>query len=462
MQVTSRFQDRDRPENLVSRLIAQLSHHALWDSVLIYLPPALASIYIITSLSQAAWLSELTAILIIAGAIGCGLLAVMLRYRPLIPGVSSAAQLVDQRAGAQDHFLTMATIEQAHCSESFMARLRHETASFGERVELKRDFPYKLKRSAFWSVGFSLLAVILMHVLVSLVEPGVRSLPVHQRLRGLAEQMAQKPGLNRLAQDLKALAAKLEDPKIPREEKQTLAQEMEKKVVEQQKKEEQQENRDLLSQAASTMKGVEQEQSASGQDQQKDQQKGSGGIQSNLPQKGQGDSKQSQGGDGESKSDSSAQPSKDMQKGNSAQGNPKEPGQDKNQQSADAKGNEPDPKQPRNDQSKEKTGKSEGASKEGAGKNQASEEPPQGAPPAERFYKTGEGKEGIRGARYVTVQLPEEVAADAKGESRAAKESKGIRARPQVPVSNAPLPAHVPNAPTEKQQVPIEYRSIIR
>src|SRR6266540_3092084 len=403
MQVTSRFQDRDRPENLVIRLIAQLSHHALWDSVLIYLPPALASIYIITSLSQAAWLSELTAILIIAVAIGCGLLAVMLRYRPLIPSVSSAAQLVDQRAGAQDHFLTMATIEQAHCSEAFMARLCHETASFGERVELKRDFPYKLKRSAFWSVGFSLLAVILMHVLVSLVEPGVRSLPVHQRLRGLAEQMAQKPGLNRLAQDLKALATKLEDQK-----------------------------------------------------------KGSGGIQSNLPQKGQGDSKQSEGGDGESKSDSSAQPSKDMQKGNSAQGNPKEPGQDKKQQGADAKGNQSDPKQPGNDQSKEKTGKSEGASKEGAGKNQASEEPPQGAPPAERFYKTGEGKEGIRGARYVTVQLPEEVAADSKGESRAAKESKGIRARPQVPVSNAPLPAHVPNAPTEKQQVPIEYRGIIR
>jgi hypothetical protein len=460
MQVTSRFQDRDRPENLVSRLIAQLSQHALWDSVLIYIPPALALIYIITSLSYAAWLSELTAILIIAVAIGCGLLAVMLRYRALIPSVSSAARLVDQRAGAQDHFLTMATIEQGHCSASFMARLRHETASLGERVELKRDFPYKLKRSAFWSVGFSLFAVLLMHVLSPLVEPGTRSVPVYQRLRGLADQMAQKPGLNRLAQDLKALAATLEDPKMPREEKQTLAQEMEKKIVEQQKKEEEQENRDLLSQAASTMKGVEQ--SASGQDRQKDQQKGSGGIQSNLPQKGPGDSKQSQGGDGESKSDSSAQPSKDIQKGNSAEGNPKEPGQDKNQQAADAKGNQSDPKQPGNDQSKEKTGKSEGASKEGAGKNQASEEPPQGAPPAERFYKAGEGKEGIRGARYVTVQLPEEVAADAKGESRAAKESKGIHARPQVPVSNAPLPAHVPNAPTEKQQVPIEYRGIIR
>jgi hypothetical protein len=78
------------------------------------------------------------------------------------------------------------------------------------------------------------------------------------------------------------------------------------------------------------------------------------------------------------------------------------------------------------------------------------------------LHKPGEGKEGISGARYVTVQLPEDVAADSKGESRATKESKGSRARPQVPVSNVPLPAHVPNAPTEKQQMPIEYRGIIR
>jgi hypothetical protein len=31
-----------------------------------------------------------------------------------------------------------------------------------------------------------------------------------------------------------------------------------------------------------------------------------------------------------------------------------------------------------------------------------------------------------------------------------------------VPVSNAPLPAHLPNAPTERQHLPIEYRGIIR
>jgi hypothetical protein len=462
MQMISRLLDRERPENLVLRLVAQLSHHALWDALLIFLPPVLVLIYSVVVLSHAARISDLASFLIIAVAVGFGVLAVVLRYRPLIPSVLSAAQLVDQRSGANDHFLTLATIEPTHSPASLVARLSQETAGFMERVELKRDFPYKLKRSACWSVGMSLIAAILIHFLVPLAEPGIQMLPVSQRLSGLAETMAQKAGLNSLAQELKTLAAKIEDPKIHPEQKQALAQEIEKKIEEQQKKEEQQENRDLLGEAASTLKGVEKEQSASGQDQQKDQQKGGGGIQSNLPEKGQGDSKQGQGGEGQSKSDSSMQPSKDMQSGNSTQGKPKEPGQEKNQQSADAKGDQPNPNQPGNEQSKEKIGKSEGALKEGAGKDKASEEPPQGAPPAERFYKAGEGKEGISGARYVTVQLPEEVAADSKGTTRATKESKGTRGRSQVPLSNVPLPAHVPNAPTEKQQLPIEYRGIIR
>jgi uncharacterized membrane protein YhaH (DUF805 family) len=462
MKLPSRLHDRERPENLVLRLVAQLSHHALWDSLLIFLPPVLALIYSVVVLSHTARISDLASLLVIVVAVGFGVLGVVLHYRPLIPDVSSAAQLVDQRSGANDRFLTLATIEPTSSPASLVVRLSQETAGFMERVELKRDFPYNLKRSAYWSVGLSLIAAILVHFLVPLAEPGIQLLPVQQRLSALAEKLAQKPALNGLAKELRTLAARLEDPKIHQEEKQALAQEIEKQIEEQQKKEEQQENRDLLGEAASTLKGVEKEQSASGQDQQKDQQKGGGGIQSNLPQKGQGDSKQSQGGEGQSKNDPSTQPSKDMQSGNSAQGKPKEPGQEKNQQSGDAKGDQPNPNQPGTEQSKEKIGKGEGTLKEGASKDKASEEPPQGAPPAERFYKTGEGKEGISGARYVTVQLPEEMAADSKGTSRATKESKGTRARSQVPVSNVPLPAHVPNAPTEKQQLPIEYRGIIR
>ena len=44
----------------------------------------------------------------------------------------------------------------------------------------------------------------------------------------------------------------------------------------------------------------------------------------------------------------------------------------------------------------------------------------------------------------------------------ASKQSKDPKAYPKVPVSNVPLPAHVPDAPTEKQQLPLEYRGIIR
>jgi hypothetical protein len=60
------------------------------------------------------------------------------------------------------------------------------------------------------------------------------------------------------------------------------------------------------------------------------------------------------------------------------------------------------------------------------------------------------------------VQLPEELAADSTGEGILSKQSKESKAYPKAPVSNVPLPAHVPDAPTEKQQLPLEYRGIIR
>ena len=74
----------------------------------------------------------------------------------------------------------------------------------------------------------------------------------------------------------------------------------------------------------------------------------------------------------------------------------------------------------------------------------------------------GGGKEGLKNARYVTVQLPEDVAADAKGEKTGTRDSKGNRVGAKLPVSNTPLPAHLPDAPAEKQQMPLEYRGIIR
>jgi hypothetical protein len=342
--------------------------------------------------------------------------------------------------------------------------LRREAAIFSERIELKRDFPYQPKRWSYGSVVGSLIVATFIYFVAPLAEPMLRAAPVHERIREIAEKMAERPKLKGIAEALKALAAKIEDPKAPEEEKQKLVQEIEKQIAEQQKQEQDKNDRDLLDQAANQLGGAEQQQSASGKDQQKDQQNGAGGIQSNLPQDNQGESKQSQGGSGESKGERTAELSQDMQQGKSAQGNPKETGQDKNQPNqSETKNSQPDPSQPGKDQNKQKADKNQGGSKDGAGRNQASEEPPpQNVAPGERLYKNGEGKEGLKGARYVTVQLPEDVAADVKGESMTGKESKGNRVGAKVPVSNVPLPAHVPNAAMEKQQLPIEYRGIIR
>jgi len=464
MQIPANAVVRDRPESLVSRLAARLRHHALWDSLLLFVPPVLACVYTVFFLHRIAIIDEMHFFLVAAVAVALGLLAVTLRMRPRRPSIMSTARLADEKSGAKDHFLTLSTIDPEHCAPSFVARLRAETDDYRGRIEFKRDFPYKPKRSALASIFFSLLFAGIIHWVWPLALPLIRAaIPVPEQLRELSQKMAAAPGLKNLAQELKALAAKLEDPKVPEQEKQAAVQEMEKKIEEQQKKEEQKENRDLLSQAANTLEGTEKQQSASGKDQQKDQQQGAGGIQSNLPQRGEGESKQSQDGSGDSKQERDTQLGQDIQQGKLSQGNPKEPGQEKNQQNqGDDRNKQPDPNQPGKEQSKEKADKNQGGTKEGAGRNQASEEPPQGAPPADRFYKAGEGKDGIKGARYVTVQLPEEVVADTKGERMATKESKGNRVGAKVPVSNMPLPAHVPNAPTEKQQLPMEYRGIIR
>jgi hypothetical protein len=464
MQVLSRPSNPERPENLVRRLVAQLNRHILWDSLLLFMPPAAAVVYILALLYQAAWLSQTAVVVTAIFTLALGAFAVSLRRGPLFPTVRRAACLIDQRSGAKDHFLTLATLDPASQPSALLTRLRLQAEGFLTRIELRRDFPYKLKRSAYWSLGASLITAILVHLLLPVVQ-SARYSTVQERLREIAQQMAAKPGLRTLANDLQTLASKLDDQKISRDDKQALAQDMEQKIKEQQKNEEQKDNRDLLSQAASALNGMEkQQQVASGQDQEKEQQKGGGGIQSNAPQDGQGENQQSRGGSGESKGESAAQSQEKMDQGKSAQANPKEQGQEKNQ-AGDAKNNQnqSDPNQPGKDPSKEKAGKTEGGSKDGAGKQQAPEEPPpQGGPQADRFYKPGEGKEGLAAKGYVTVQMPEELIADAKGESRATKESKNSRTRTQVPVSNVPLPAHVPNAPTEKQQVPIEYRGIIR
>lgn len=453
-------QNRESPEQRVGRLVAQLRNHALWDSLLIFSPPLLVAIYLAVYLYRGAWIAPITFLLLSGAVIGVGLLAVVVRTRPLIPSVRSAARLVDEKTKAKDRFLTLATIDVGLWPAALVGRLRREAATLLERIDFRREFPYRIKRSFYWSFLVSLIAAALLHLSMPLMGSSRRQAPAYEKLSELAEKMAQRPPLSALAHDLRTLAMKLEHPNVAEQEKQMLIHETLEQVEKQQKTEEEKENRALLGEASSTLQGLEQQ---SGRSQQTDSEKGDGGAQSNPSQEGQGEGKQSQGG-GDSKGKLNAERSKDMQQGQGARGDPKEQGQEKNQQNQrDGKDNQPDPSNKSDkDTGKELTGKTPGGSQEKLGRSR-SEEIPQGAPPAERFYQPGEqGKEGVKGARYVTVQLPEELAADSKGEGAISKPSKETRAYPKAPVSNAPLPAYVPDAPTEKQQLPLEYRGIIR
>ena len=453
----------ETPEGLIAHLVHRLRHHVLWDFLLIYLPPLIGAIYCVTDLYRRAWITQTTFVIAVVAAAALTLVVIMYGYRLALPSVRLAAHLIDERAGATDRFITLSTIEPLSCPPSLLGRLRAEATGFLRRVKLRHDFPYKLKRSFYRSLLGSLVFAFLFHLLLPIAESRHDPGAVPARLREVAAKMAQRPQMAELARALQRLAAKMEDPHTPEQEKQIAVQEMQRKIEQEQNKEEQKDNRDLLGQAASTLKGVEQ-QSGNGQEQQKNQDKGGGGIQSNLPQEGQGEGKSSAGSGGDTKGEITAQLGKDTQQGKTAQGDPKEQGGEKNQQKAgEGKGDHPDPSQADRDKSQDVSGKTQGDREDKLGKSKQSEDIPRGAPPAERFSRPGEqGNEGIKGARYVTVQLPEDVAADSKGETTGTKDSKGNRVGPKLPVSNVPLPAHAADAPTEKQQVPLEYRELIR
>ena len=456
MRATAQKDARQSPEQLVNQVLHSLRHHALWDSLLIVCPLLLTVIYILLSLYRAALLDEFAVSLFLFAVLAAAISMVYIRFRPLIPSRPTAARLVDEKAQAQDRFMTLATLGPSPYSEILVSRIWREAASLTGRIQVRRDFPYQFKSSFYRSVVISVLLLLVFQISFSRSYRQSSLSPQH-RLSQLAERIGQTPHLSELAQRLRNLTAKLDDPAVTREQKQRLLQETRQQVEEQQKKEEQTENKDLLSDASSTLQSLEQE---SGANQQQDQKDSGGGE---KDEQGQGEAKQSSGSGSDSKGESSAQANKDLQAGKSAQGNPIGAGEEKSAGQQDQeKGNQPENSKSGQQNSQEASGQQQANAKEKLGKNK-SEEIPQGGPPAERFYKPGEeGKQLIKDGRYVTVQLPEELAADGSGVTSTSKDAQDSRKRSKLPVSNIPLPAHVPDAPSEKQPMPLEYRDLIR
>ena len=459
MQTYAGKREHGSPENLVARVEQRLRAHALWDSLLVYSPPLLAVLYLIAVLYWAAWVPPIPVLLLAAALITIGFVAVILRFRPRVPSLPAVARLVDDKAEANDRFMTLTTVDSSQSSKVMLARLRREAMGLLHRIEIRRDFPYHPTRSFYWSMGASVVLIILFHLFFesSLIKSGPSP---QQRIRDLAEQMAERPPLAEIARALEALADKFDDSQVSRAEKQTAIQEVQKQIEEQQKQEGQQDNKDLLSDASSSLKSLEQ--GADGENQQQEQ-KEAGGVQSDGSQGGQGEGKERQDSGGDTKGELSAQLNPEMKDGKSTKGDPQGRSQkDNSGDQKEQKADQPDPNNPEKSKTSESAGKMKENSERKSGKNRSDEVPQDGAP-AERYYKPGEqDREGIKDAKYVTVQLPEEIAASGNGVTTSSKDGKEIRNRQRLPVSNVPLPAHNPEAPAEKQRMPLEYRDLIR
>lgn len=444
------------PEIALDQLLGRLRRHALWDLLLVFFPPLLPLFYLTLYLYQSPPVPRDALIFASAAILAAVLLKGLWRHRATAPSVLLAARRIDDKVEGKDRFVTLATIDPALYPSSLVARLRDEATVLLDRMDLKRDFPYKVKRPFFISAIWALAAIVLFHLLLLVAfAPTPQPSPVRE-LAQLAQRLKQVPRFSALARNLEALAARMQDNSLSSMEKHALVQDSLKKVEEQLTVEQQKgaSGNDSLGQAADALRRMERQMDKG---QEKDQEKGGGELKTNLPQEGEGGEKRSaQKKNGEGKGETSTASGHKPQGGGPGK---KEKEVGKGERKSDqARGDKPE-------QKGETSGEMQGTAKQGleekGGKGKMGEEIPTGTRP-ERFLGQGEqGEKGIKGTRFVTVQLPEEeTASPAAGEGGSGKRRN---LRPKVPVSNVPLQRpDSPNTAPEKQPLPLEYRGLIR
>jgi hypothetical protein len=438
------------PEKLVDRLARRLRRHGLWDLLVISVPPLLALSYGAIFLFYSGLIS--LDVLLFSEAAGFGLaLAVILRRVETVPA-RLAARLIDDKVAGKDRFVTLATIDSSLSPPSLLARLRDQAAGLHHRVNLRRDFAYRFKWASLGSLICSLAVVLLLHLLFQANLYSLSHPSPLKELAVLAERLSEQPGFSELAQSLKALADRLEQQTLSTEERLSVIREMLGKVKDQLGAEKQGEKKgnDLLNQALASLQGLEEKAK-------EEQNEGGGGLTTNRSGEREGEGKEKmaagEGGEGEgklavvgSKEPKGGKPAQgEMQKTDQARGK-NDSGTGDRLRKEDAKG-------------KGKEGKAEGKKEEKSGTSK-SQDIPRGKAP-ERFLKPGEqGERGIKGARFVVVEIPE-VATPSSATGKAG--SKKGRLSPKIPISNVPLPPSAgPEVPGEKQMIPFEYRGLIR
>lgn len=429
------------PEGLIARLARRMARQDLYDSLLMALPPLGGSLFLLVFSNLPVKVPG--SILLAAAALLAAALLVRMEGRGA--GASRhylAARLLDAKARGEERFVTLATLEPSAAPSFLMERLRRDAARLAPRVDLSKDFPYRVKRSFLISLIVSLILVLGLRLWPRIVSEGASGPAL---IRQAAEELSRTPRLAEWARTLLALADRLQEGHLSTDEKRGLIQEILKKMESRTGGSGQEQAGDVLGQAREILQGMEREL-------RKNQGQG-GELKTNLPQNREGGEKGS-GSGGESGNDQkSAAPDKEGSGGKAAERPERgtEPKSGEGGQGGEKKGGEG--REAKKDQ-EGTAGKGEGKA---GSKSKVGEEIPQGRSPDPYGEKA---EAGLRDGRFVTVQLPEEESG--KSSRRGDSEKRG-EVRPKVPLGNAPLGRpDTPDALPERQPMPLEYRGMIR
>jgi len=433
----------------VNDLHRRLRRQGLWDSLLKFSPPLLAFSYLVFTFFMAGWIAAEVTVFTLAASLGITL-GLFLHFGWTNLSAASVARFIDNRVDGKDRFITLTTIDPTLYPSFLIHRLRREATGFLDRINLKRDFPYRFRRSFFAALIGSLVFVLLSHIFLQMNLYSWHQATSIKELSALARELSQSPRFAELGRSLNDLESRIREQGLLGAGNEDLVQKLLRQIRRQLAAggRSGEGRSDILRQAAGTLQGLAES-----------MEKGQGmgvGLNARQPRGKEGAGKElTERGDGEGSEDSTVGGKTKQESENSVQARMEKSGKDRRDRDRGGKD------QPR---SADRIGGDKGAvskvEAQGTGRKAGHERVPRGKIP-ERYYQAGErGEKGIEGAHFVIVELPE--ADGASGISGAAKRGRGQRG-PKVPVSNLPLPPRSRrDAPLEKQRIPLEYRGMLR
>ena len=440
-----------RPEGLLQGVQRHLARHAAWEALLLSLPVLLAFSYIaffsyrFSRLDPSVLLTIGALFFLAIGALG------FWRYRSLVPSLSSVARLIDERTQAENRFITLATVDPRVSSPALWSRLRQEAVAFLRRLHVERDFLFRLRRSFYDSLIVALLVILAFHLFIELEPRLAGRQKTVEDPAALAQRLGRVPRFAELARQLNALAAKLSDPTATAGEKRAAIERASQEVKKQMAAQPEQagHSQELLQQTKETLSALQ-------DNLEKGEERGADGGRERSPEGRDGGQNQKEGeGTKDSQQRDAQSPSRDL-----SESSPTAEAKDSTGKGAGGRsgfGAEP---REQEQGGASKAGRTEGAETK---PTRGQWEPNLKGETSERLLRPGEqAGPGVKEARFVIVQLPEEeTEGSSGGGSSGAKRKKPSLARP--PVDNLPLrgPDSAAASP-EQQKMPLEYRGLIR